>query len=192
MDEAFVEFDNIKNEIFEDVMTLVWGAKSNGYLKTYKKILNDSSEFLTIVKDSNNYKSQEMIESIMLRAIDNMNQMSRLNKMLNSLELEFKRVMYKQKQKIETTMLLKRKSVQTIHADALKSLKTQKEKEDFIRIIFTGDSDIEVLETDLEDIEFSKEAIEVERKKVEANILIAKEAVHMSKKLYDRRNGGFD
>ncbi len=183
-------FDNIKNEIFEEIMYSVWGETGNRYLKTYNKILTDSTKFLEIIKNSNNYNGKEAVENLMLQAIDNINQMSRLNKMLNSLELEFKRVFFKEKGRLETLLIINRKTAQTVHQEAMKLLKTQKEKEEFLKVVLSGNESVKDIEENLEDIGYSTEAIEIERKKVEMNLLVAKEAVHMIKKVYDRNNGG--
>ena len=72
-------FDNIKNEIFEEIMYSVWGETGNRYLKTYNKILTDSTKFLEIIKNSNNYNGKEAVENLMLQAIDNINQISSEN-----------------------------------------------------------------------------------------------------------------
>lgn len=76
-----------------------------------------------------------------------------------------------------------------MHQDAMKAMKTQKEKDEFLKMILSGNEDSKDIQNNLEEIEYNREAIEIERKKIEMNILIAKEAIHMIKKIYDRNNG---
>lgn len=184
-----MHFDNIKNKIFEDVMYSVWGETGNSYLRTYYKILDNSTSFLEEIKNSNNYNGKEAVEALMLKSVDNMVQMSRLNKMLNSLELEFRRVFFKEKNKLETMYIMNKKTAKSMHQDAMKAMKTQKEKDEFLKMILSGNEDSKDIQNNLEEIEYNREAIEIERKKIEMNILIAKEAIHMIKKIYDRNNG---
>ena len=67
----------------------------------------------------------------------------------------------------------------------------EKEKDEFIKASLIGDSDMSTLTEELSILEMEKESIDLEKRKLSRHSETLRESIHMTKKILDKRGGGF-
>ncbi len=183
---------NIKNSIFEMVVKKVFGESTgDGYIFQYNSRIEKLSIFykqMQTLKDLNTSKELEYLASESVsRQID----ITSLENFLDAIGFEYTKTTKDRAFILEETITIKKRSVESVHKEYLSKIKTKKEKDEFIKASLIGDSDMSTLTEELSILEMEKESIDLEKRKLSRHSETLRESIHMTKKILDKRGGGF-
>ena len=183
---------SIRNLIFEDVVKKIFGETTGrNYLFQYDLRIEKLSSFYLQMQRLKDLNTSKDLEDLASDSVSRQIDVTSLENFLDAISFEYTKTTKNREFVLEETIAIKRKAIEDVHREYIIKLKSKKEKDEFIKNSLIGDDEMSSLAEEMKFLEMEKESIDLERRKLARHSETLRESIHMSKKILDKRGGGF-